>query len=243
MSQTTDKMSCDEYKEALAANPDFIDESGHLRDCVECQAFYSEILALDARIRAAMELTVPPLRMPELPDLDIEKVVSLPSRRRISPPAWLAIAATVTLAVFVGIRTLGPTVPQASLESQVLAHVDHEPSALLPSSTPVTNSKLLQVVPGNIATMNHDAGLITFAETCPINGNEIPHLVLQGTAGPITILLLPDEKISETKTLDGENVHGYIVPVGNGSVAIIGTREEQLDEVQQKVVDSVAWGV
>ena len=65
----------------------------------------------------------------------------------------------------------------------------------------------------------------------------------QGKTGPITILLMPDEMISETKTLDGESVHGYIVPVGNGSIAIIGTREEELDEVQQKVVNSVAWGV
>ena len=243
MSQTTNTMNCDNYKEALAANPDFDDESGHEQGCADCQAFHSEILALDERIRAAMELAVPPLRMPELPDLDIENVVALPTRRRLSTPVWFAMAATVTLAVFVGFRALAPTAPPASLESQVLAHVDHEPMALLPTSTPVADSKLLRVVPSNIATMNHDAGLITFAETCPINGNAIPHLVLQGKAGPITILLLPDEKISETKTLDGENVHGYIVPVGNGSVAIIGTRGEQLDEVQEKVVNSVAWGV
>ena len=130
-----------------------------------------------------------------------------------------------------------------SLESQVLAHVDHEPMALLPSNTPVDDGKLQRVVPANIATMNHNSGLITFAETCPINGHQVPHLVLQGKTGPITILLLPDEMISESKILDGENVHGVIVPVGSGSVAIIGTREEQLDEVEKNVVNSVAWGI
>lgn len=243
MSQTTDKMNCNDYEEALAANPDFEDESGHVHGCADCQAFTSEILALDERIRAAMELTVPALRMPELPDLDTENIVSLPTRRGISSPAWFAVAATVLLAVFVGIRSLSPDTPEMSLENQVLAHVDHEPMALLPSNTPVDDSKLQRVVPASIATMNHDSGLITFAETCPINGRPIPHLVLQGKTGPITILLMPDEKISETRTLDGENVHGVIVPVGNGSVAIIGTRDEPLGDIEKNVLNSVAWGI
>lgn len=243
MSQTTDKMNCDDYQAAKAADPGFEDESGHVQSCADCQAFGREILAMDERLRLAMELKVPPLRMPELPDIDTENVVALSARRRLSTPGWFAVAATVLLAVFIGVRTLDPSTPVESLESQVLAHVDHEPAALLPTSTPVDDRKLQRVVPTNIANMNQETGLITFAETCPINGNRIPHLVLQGKTGPITILLLPDEKISETKRLEGESVHGVIVPVGDGSVAIIGTREEQLEEVQRKVVDSVAWGV
>ena len=105
MSQMTDTMNCENYREALAANPDFNDESGHVDACTDCQAFNSEILALDERIRAAMELPVPSLRMPELPDLDLENLVSLPTRRRLSTPGWFAVAATVALAVFVGVKT------------------------------------------------------------------------------------------------------------------------------------------
>ncbi len=243
MSPIENTMNCDDYKQALATNPDFDDESRHTHDCADCQTFNSEILALNERIRAAMTLSVPELRMPELPDLDTENVVSLPSRRRMVTPAWFAVAATVLMAAFVGVRSLSPETSGVSLESQVLAHVDHEPMALLPSNIPVDSNTLHRVVPANIATMNHDTGLITFAETCPINGNQVPHLVLQGKTGPITILLLPDEKIDETRTLDGDNVHGVIVPVGNGSVAIIGTRDEQLEDVEKNVLNSVAWGV
>ena len=243
MSQAKDTMNCDEYVKALTENPDFEDKSGHVQDCADCQAFSRDMLALNERIRAAMELPVPPLRMPDLPDLDTGNVVALSARRRWSTPTWFAVAATVLLAAFLGIRFADPGSPQASLESQVLAHVDHEPMALMPSSTPVDDARLQRVVPDNVARMNHESGLITFAETCPINGNPIPHLVLQGKTGPITILLMPDEKISATKTLDGENVHGVIVPVGDGSVAIIGTRGEPLDEVRKNIVNSVAWGI
>lgn len=243
MSQIKGTMNCDDYKTALAGNPDFEDQSGHVQGCIDCQAFGREIFALNERIRAALELPVPPLRMPDLPDLDLGDITPLPMRRRWSTPTWFAIAATVLLAAFLGVRITGPGSAQVSLESQVLAHVDHEPMALLPSSTRVDEAKLQRVVPNNVARMNDESGLITFAETCPINGNEVPHLVLQGKTGPITILLLPDEKISETKTLDGENVHGVIVPVGDGSVAIIGTREEPLEDVQKNIVNSVTWGI
>jgi hypothetical protein len=89
--------------------------------------------------------------------------------------------------------------------------------------------------------MDRSAGLITFAETCPINGNEIPHLVIQGKRGPITILLLPDEKISAAVPLDDADHHGVMLPVGDGSVAIIGVREEKLEDVQKQVLRSVTW--
>jgi hypothetical protein len=89
--------------------------------------------------------------------------------------------------------------------------------------------------------MNRDVGLITYAQSCSINGKDVPHLVIQGAHGPITILLMPHESVAEATTLDGVNVKGIILPVGDGSIAIIGDREEQLDQVKESVLDSVTW--
>jgi hypothetical protein len=52
---------------------------------------------------------------------------------------------------------------------------------------------------------------------------------------------MPEESIAEARTLDGVNIKGIILPVGNGSIAIIGDREEQLDQVKENVLDSVMW--
>ena len=238
MSQTNDKMNCTDYKKALTAEPGFHDESGHVETCAECRAYSEEILALDKSLIAAMEVSVPELVMPELPDIETENVVSLSSHRRTPKPVWYAIAASVLLAVFVGVRMTGPDVP---LAEQVLAHVDREPAALQVSSKPVSDRQLSRAVPKNMATMNHEAGLITYAQSCSINGNDVPHLVIQGAKGPITILLMPEEKLAEAMTLDGVNVKGVILPVGNGSIAIIGDREEQLDQVKENVLNSVMW--
>jgi hypothetical protein len=64
---------------------------------------------------------------------------------------------------------------------------------------------------------------------------------MQGEYGPVTILLMPDENIAEATPLAGENVKGVILPVGKGSIAIIGSREELLEPIQKNVVNSVSW--
>jgi len=241
MSQMSKKMNCNDYKEALTADPGFEDESGHVDSCASCQAYSAEIQALNEKIAAAMAINVPELAMPELPEIDTEKVASLVARRSMSKPVWFALAATVLLAVFIGIRAPDMGVTEGTLEEQVLAHVDHEPRALRVTSTPVSDSRLAKVVPDKLAAMNHDAGLITYSQSCVINGKTIPHLVIQGEHGPVTILLMPEEKVSAAKSLDGVNIQGVILPVGDGSIAIIGNRDEQLDRIKKNVLDSVMW--
>lgn len=241
MSQMNKMMNCKDYQEALTADPGFEDESGHVDSCASCQAYSAEILALDEKIAAAMAIDVPVLTMPELANIDTGKVLPLITRRSMPRPAWFALAATVLLAVFVGIRTSDMGAMSGTLEEQVLAHLDHEPMALRVTNVSVSDARLAEVVPDNLAEMNHDAGLITYAQNCIINGKSIPHLVIQGEYGPVTILLLPDEKLGAPVTLDGVNIQGVILPVGNGSIAIIGNREEQLDRIKQNILDSVTW--
>ena len=76
-----------------------------------------------------------------------------------------------------------------------------------------------------------------------INGRTVPHLVMQGEHGPITLLLMPDETIDVARTFMGERVTGVLIPHGGGSIAIIGGNEGDLAEVKERVVDSVEWSI
>lgn len=235
-------MNCDDYKQAIGADPRFDGGAGHLSDCQSCQEYRREMQALDLQIGRALALDVPELVMPSLDGVDTGNVVALEPRRRIAMKTWYSVAATVVLAVFIGFRFgLDHGQQFDSLAEEVLAHTTHEPAALQVTDKKVSDDKLRQVVPANIAAMDHSAGLITFAETCPIGGHDVPHLVIQGEYGPITIMLLPHEKISEAISLNDANSHGVILPVGDGSIAIIGSREEKLEEVQKQLLQSVTW--
>ncbi len=137
----------------------------------------------------------------------------------------------------------GGGIEYESLADEIIAHLDHEPYALRVTDAPVSDRRLRSVVPADVAIMDHSAGLITYAQSCVINGKEVPHLVIQGKRGPVTVLLLPDETIGETIPLTGEHIDGFILPVGSGSVAIIGERAETLHLIKDRVVDSVTWEI
>ena len=73
-------MNCDQYREAISADPSFDGGAGHLSECASCQAYRQEMLELDKAISAALSIDVPELKMPELPDVDTSNVVQLSKR-------------------------------------------------------------------------------------------------------------------------------------------------------------------
>ena len=200
-----------------------------------------KIRALDLKIAKALQIDVPPLVIPELPEAEDDKVTALPRRRRSAKPVWFAIAATVVLATSIAIRMSGPFEHYDSLEAEVLAHVDHERRAMRVVDTPVPDKRLQRAVPATMAVFDRRASLITYARTCVINGKKVPHLVMQGQHGPVMILLMPDEKVAAVTPLEGESVHGLIIPVGEGSIAVVGDRAEELEPIRENVVDSITW--
>ena len=236
-------MNCKDYKEAIAADPSQqFDGATHAAACESCATYRDEILALDQKIAAALDIPLPELRLPELPPIGEEdaKVVNLPfGRGRMRTSAWIGLAASVLLATTLGIRFFSPDVIYESLGDEIIAHLDHEPRSRQITQKVVSERKLAQVIDKDVAEM--DAGLITYARSCVINGKTIRHLVIQGERGPVTLLLLPDEMIDSAVLLEGIGITGVILPVGNGSVAIIGERGEPLDKIEKQITSSVKW--
>ena len=202
----------------------------------------NQLRELDLKIAKAMQIDVPPLVMPELPDIDTDKVAALPTRRRTTRSVvWFAVAASVVLASSIALRMSGPFQTYETLAEEVLAHMDHEPQALRVTNVAVSDAKLQRVVPTDVAVFPPGEALITYASPCKINGKMAPHLVIQGQHGPITIILMPEESVAGITPLDGDNVHGMIVPVGDGSIAIIGNRGEPLEPIRENLIESVTW--
>ncbi len=233
-------MNCDEYRQAIAADPSYDGGAGHLSECAACQAYRKELLALDREIGRALEIDVPELSLPDLADIEADNVVAL-GRRRVTAPTWLAIAATVAVAAIIGVRMLDPGVRYDSLADEVIAHLDHEPHALRVTDVAVSDRRLRTVVPADVAEFDRDTSLISYAQSCIINGRTVPHLVIQGAKGPVTVLLMPEEEVSRVIPLQGKNINGVILPVGDGSIAIIGEADERIEEIQERVTKSVTW--
>ena len=236
-------MNCEEFKGAVAADPAFSGGAEHAAVCSDCRDYQRSMLELNLKIARAMLIDVPPPVTPELPDIATDNVRALPARPRTRSrgPLWFAVAATVVFATSISLRMSGVFESYETLAEEVLAHLDHEPGALRVTATPVSDKRLVRVVPASTARFDREASLITYAQTCVINGKRIPHLVIQGARGPVTILLLPDEPVDGATPLEGQSIQGVILPVGGGSVAIIGDREEALGPIQERVLQAVTW--
>lgn len=235
-------MTCDEYKSAISAEPGALSGgiAKHAEECAECANFSRTMQSLDKLILRALQVEVPDLRIPQLPSIDDASNVVRLAPRKFSTPLWLGLAASIVLAAVLVIRQVVPDSSYPSLEAEILAHVDHEPMALAVTTEGVAGWRLDSVV-GPYAQMDAMVGLITYARTCVIDGHAVPHLVLQGENGPVTLILLPDEMIDAARPIEGESVVGILLPVGNGSIAIIGERDEPLEKIEQRIIQSMQW--
>ncbi len=234
-------MKCEDYQRALGANPQATGAGGeaHLAACPDCRALRDQYLELDRRIKRALTVPVPELTLPATHTG--ATVHTLPPRRRLSTPAWFGLAATLALAAWLGLLLQRPDLSQIPLTEQIIAHMDHEAAARAVTSVAVSERTLNSVVSNDIAELDRDVGLITYARSCEINGRLVPHLVIQGRKGPVTLLLMPDEPVTTVTPVEGEAINGVILPHGSGSIAIIGNRDEALDEIERRVIDSVKW--
>ena len=234
-------MNCEEYRQALTADPAWTGGAGHVAECDACQAFARKVQSLNLDIARALQIEVPPLALPDLPAIDDTNVMRIPSRRRSRAPYWFAIAATVVLATSIGLRMSGMFETYETLEEEVLAHLDHEPAALRVTDEPVSDERLQRALPAAVAVFDRSEALITYANPCVINGHKVPHLVIQGQYGPVTILLMPEEPVDAPVALEDETNHGVILQVGGGSIAIVAPRGESLERIEESVLKSVAW--
>ncbi len=195
--------------------------SEHLATCDACTRFRSETLALDARLRAALELPLAEFRKTQAP----------PARR-------FALAASVVLAVLVG-GGFWLLKPQPALAGEVLDHVKHE-AASWDSHEVLTPSELAEVL--KTAGVQFDSTMpVVYAMACPFHGRRVPHLVVQTADGPLTVMLLAHEKVTVRQEFSEGGYHGLLLPAGEGSVAVLARDGNVPDAVADKLLSGVRW--
>jgi len=190
----------------------------HVAGCASCRRFLDETRALDGRVRSALE--VPLARF----------------RARPAPPHRFALAASVVLALLVGggVWLLRPPVV---LANEVVKHIEHEAGSW--------EARDLRPA-GEIAAVLREAGVeidtsmpVVYAAACLFRGRHVPHFVVRTATGPVTVMLLPHEKILMRKHFSESGLQGELIPVSGGSVALVtrgpGVPEGLAAEITQGV--------
>jgi hypothetical protein len=227
------------YRTTIMADPHNADAElrAHREACAECRAFTEQLLKFESRLERAMRVTVP------------SKAEVLPFARKQGNPSpaprrWMAIAASLLLgAAIVGGVWLA--LPQSSLAADVVAHMAGEPEAWQRTEA-VPQPELAGVLKDSKLRLKADAGVVSYASSCMFRGHRVPHLVVQTSSGPVTVMVLVHEPARRVTQFDTDGYRGTIVPVpGHGSIAVLtrdsGVDAAEIERIAARVDASIVW--
>ncbi|MEE8118814.1 MAG: DUF3379 family protein [Gammaproteobacteria bacterium] len=228
-------LGCIEFRQIVGAEPATKDKAvlRHRLECRTCGEHARYLQDVDRKILAALRVGIPE---------DLAARVMLKHSLNRRQPRWLALAATVLIAIGAG-GVSWNSLYGDPLDTAIIAHIHHEPELLLNTDQRVSSARLQKVLYRGGAKMNGNLGEVSYAGLCQFRGQLVAHLVLQGERGPITLILLPNEKVDAPTPIDENGFQGVILPLESGSVAVVGMDGEPLEVVEYRVKDAITWGI
>jgi len=194
--------------------------AAHVATCAECRRFRDEMLMLDGKVLAALELPLEQFRGP-----------AAPARR-------FALAASMVLALIVA-GGFWMFRPATVLAGDVAAHVAGEAGSW-DMRQPLPPAEIAEVM--RTAGAQFDSPYpIVYAYPCPFRGHRVAHLVVQTSEGTMTIMLIPHEQLRRRTDFSRDGMRGVLLPVGRGSVAVLRREGAVSDAVAAEIVSRVHW--
>ncbi|HEY6921860.1 MAG TPA: DUF3379 family protein [Steroidobacteraceae bacterium] len=210
----------------------------HLAICAECTQFQREMITLDSNIRRALEHG--PVAAPPATVASVTRISSARVTRQAKPPrawsgwAWAASAALASVLVIWALR------PGDSLARELVSHVEYE-SDSWSSDKPVPNTTVSEILAKAGVTLDMSSEKVMYARNCRFRGHVVPHLVVTTSRGPVTVLVLPHEKVSQRTSFHEDGMSGVIAPAPRGSIAILALGSESVDAVAREIQQAVHW--
>jgi hypothetical protein len=231
-------MNCQEVQAALGADPKTRDATvaAHLDACAACATYREQMQDLDRLIERA--LAVPVDMMSVSTPAAIADARRMPRfthwRMAASLVASVAIAATVFIAS-----------TRESLAEQVVAHTVHEASMLEGGHERAQEERVERILAKSGLALRSQVTAnaldVSRVASCPFRGHEVPHLVVQTDEGPVTVLVLSNEKrIRKARRFEEGGFEGVIVPAPRGVLAVLG-QGAPLDQTIKKVLASIEY--
>jgi len=250
-------MTHDEARELIGADPDGASAEllEHLKTCPQCQAYREEMLALNAKLKRALELDWqkvqgtappggPPMPMPTPPPAAANRAIVTPLQRKPRAPVakhkrprLFAFAASIAAALVVG-ATLWLSRPPESLAAEIVTHVEGEPNSWH-ETQPVPAEKLDAVLHKSGVKLGTGMEPVVYASSCWFRGHFVPHVVVTTKHGPVTVMILLHEQVSAPQRFNEDGYAGMLVPARTGSVAVLSRTPMDLEQSAADVVHAL----
>jgi hypothetical protein len=174
-------------------------------------------------------------------------VLPLPVAPRVKPgtvsqrgAGLMALAASLVLSVGIGILfwTLRP---QPSLAAGVVGHVVNEASSWT-EVAPVSAAETGEVLKGAGVDLDPADTTVTYARLCLFNGHWVPHLIVRTATGPVTVMVLRQERVKAPQAFRQNGYSGVLVPTpAGGTLAVIAQGDPNMDDVTRALGPHLHW--
>ncbi len=229
-------MNCLEFRRQFGTDPASQDQQllAHLQACTACADFATRVQDFDRRLLLA-------LRVP-LADGQGGSYQVPDNTGPAQDWAWIGLAASLVLGLGVGLLTWW-SAPHGNIAQDLLAHVQHEQMFLVSTDERVPYQRLDAVLRKAGTTLPDGVAGVSYARSCIFRGRLVPHLVVQGENGPVTVMILPDLEVDGPTRFSEHGLFGIILPAAAGSIAIIAGEESDIVEVSDPIVESLVWDI
>jgi len=215
-------MNCIDVHRKLTAEPNSKDKAllSHLEECSACANYLKSVKQFELSLTKATKI--------DIPDGLTERILLKQSfkqhnQQRDNRFKFFAMAASLLLVLGVSFNTANLKHllnSSLSLEEVAINHVTNELEHLNETKN-IQLAKLNTVLRPFNLKMNRSIGQINYASTCPIRNSRGVHIVLQEKNEIATVLVMPNEYVTERTTHTKGNFTTTLIPIQTGSIAIV----------------------
>jgi len=221
-------MNCLDFRRQLNIDPHAADTAfaQHHADCARCAEALERSLRFEGSLRRALQIAV----SPQLADSILLAQATREQQQRgvRRRNALLALAAGVVLAIGLGVSLRGASSPIAAL---AVDHLNKE-AFVLAMRQGISDDEVRKAFEqSGLSLANVPAG-ISFVYCCPVGPYSSVHLVMPTSTGPVTVLYLTTPVVAQRETFSREGWRGVSMPVGQGSLVLLGHDAGQFERVE-----------
>ena len=102
-------------------------------------------------------------------------------------------------------------------------------------------AKVQKIMNRSGASIDEAFATVSYAKSCFFRGRFVPHLVIQGEYGPVTVMVLSNVHVETATRFEEDGYRGTLLPSGEGSIAIISSDDISSEDVEDTISKAVEW--
>lgn len=134
---------------------------------------------------------------------------------------------------------------KSELELEIFAHIYYE-AAFLDIKTEIPMSDVNQKMFDTLGVEFEDTPelenlQVHVAGECWVAKENAIHMVMEGNAGALSVIMLPNSPLKEEVSISDDRFEGLITPTPGGNLVVVGEKGEAISQYSYLLASNISW--